>query len=195
MRAKEFITERVLNLFDRPSKERMADKVWAMLQHSYGNLPGGFATASTIEELIKKSSLWKVVVRNGEPTAAILYKDQFGRKGIASCQDGSKQGIRDYMMIRNADTALDRSWAEVSGKPEAVMAKSGAKKIPAKFAHILTKKNILSYNPDGYHYTRLINGHPHEKVIYGAVRLSPSDVDYLVSQGISLHDLPTNLAK
>jgi len=190
MRAKEFLTERVLNLFDRPSKERMADKVWAMIQRSYANVPGGFATAATVEELIAKSALWKVVTRNGEPTAAIIYKDQFGRKGIASCTNGTKQGYKDYTHVRETDTRLGRSWAEVSGKPEQIMIKAGAKPIKAKFAAVLTKKEILDYNPDGFHYTRLINGQPHEKIIYGAVSLSPMEKDYLKNAGISLHGLP-----
>lgn len=31
-------------------------------------------------------------------------------------------------------------------------------------------KEILEYDPDGYHYTRLINGEPHRKIMIGNVQ-------------------------
>ena len=34
----------------------------------------------------------------------------------------------------------------------------------------ILKKKILSKNPDGYHYTRMIAGEPHEKMIIGTIR-------------------------
>ena len=190
MRAKELLIERVLNLHDRKSKIQVADTVWDMLQSSYAKVPGGFGTADTIDELIDKSALWKIVTRSGKITAATIYKDQFGRKSIASCTDGTPQGKKDFMMIRTEDHHFQRSWAEVSGAPEHLMKKAGATPILAKFAHILTKKEILSYNEDGYHYTRMIGGEPHEKIIYGSVKFTEDEVARLVASGVSLHELP-----
>ena len=195
MRAKELLIERILNLHDRKSQMSVADEVWDMLQLSYAKLPGGFATADSIDDLLAKSSLWKVVTRAGRPTAAIIYKDQYGRKLIASCTNGTSQGKKDFMMLRDADHHFQRSWAEVSGAIEHLMKKIGAKPIPAKFAHILTHKEILEYNDDGFHYTRLIGGEPHEKVIYGSVKFTEADIARLASIGVSLHELPHSFVK
>lgn len=190
MRAKELLIERVINIHDRKSKIIVGDAIWEMLQASYAKVPGGFGTADSIEELIDKSSLWKVVTRGGKISAATIYKDQFGRKSIASCTDGTVQGKKDFMMIRNEDHHFQRSWSEVSGAPEHIMRKAGATPILAKFAHILTKKEILSYHEDGYHYTRMIGGEPHEKIIYGSVKFTENEVAKLAAAGISLHELP-----
>ena len=195
MRTKEFIIERVVNAFDEAGKLKYADQVWDVLQRSYANLPGGFGTASSIEELIEKSGLWKIIVRNGHVTAVNVYKDQHGRKSVASGTDGSTQGKLDYKMIKSADIKFNRAWGEVSDRAEALMAKLGAKPIPAKFAPILTGKKILSYNPDGVHYTRMIAGEPHEKIMYGVVNLTPELESEFKANGVELHQLPSNITK
>ena len=190
MRYTELLLERILNLHNESQKLEISGKIWNMLQKSYENVPGGFGTADSIEELIAKSALWKVVTRDGEPTAVVIYKDQYGRKTIAAGTNGSIQGKKDYKMICDEDKNHNRSWGEVSGALERVMQKMGAKPIPAKFAQLLTKKEIISYNDDGIHYTRLIAGEPHEKVIYGVVHLSADDLKKLDDANIVLHDLP-----
>ena len=96
--------------------------------------------------------------------------------------------------MKGADIKTRRSWSEVSHKIEALLGKSGAKPVPNKFAAMLTGKKILELNPDGYHYTRLIQGEPFEKVIYGFIDLSPEGEAELEHNGISLHDLPDNVA-
>jgi len=196
MRSNEFLTERVLNLMqdDLTDKQKYIDEVWDILQRSYVKA-GGFKTASSPEELIAKTGMWKLVTRDGHITAVILYRDQYGRKSVASGTDGSKQGIKDYLMVRDADMKLGRAWAEVSGGPESMMRKFGAKPIPSKFAQVLSRKQILSYNDDGFHYTRLIDGDPHEKIIYGTVNLKPEDIEEFEAAGIQLHELPHNLVK
>ena len=195
MRAKELLIERILNLHDRKSQMSVADEVWDILQLSYAKMPGGFATAATIDDLLDKSSLWKVVTRGGHPTAVIIYKDQYGRKTIASGTDGTPQGKKDFHMIRLDDHHFKRSWAEVSGAIEHIMKKTGAKPILAKFAHVLTHKEILEYNDDGFHYTREIGGDLHEKIIYGSVTFTEADVVRLTAAGVSLHELPHSFVK
>lgn len=193
MRANEILIERILNLHDSSSKLKVADLIWDMLQKSYAKVPGGFGTAASIDELIEKSALWKVVTRNGVPTAVLIYRDQFGRKSIASGTDGSKQGKMDYMMLRNADIVHNRAWGEVSGAPEKILVKMGCKPILAKFAPMLTHKEIIAYNDDGFHYTRLIAGEPHEKIIFGVVELTLPEIEQLTKAGIDLHELPYSL--
>lgn len=195
MRINELLTERVHNAFDASSKLKYAPQVWEILQSSYAKLPGGFGTASSVEELIEKSGLWKIVVRNGSVTAVNIYRDMHGRKSIASGTDGTVQGKKDFMMLKDADIKYKRAWAEVSGAPERILSKLGAKPIPAKFAPLLTGKEILEYNNDGYHYTRLIAGDPHEKVIYGVINLDPELEQKLQSSGIDLKTLPDNFVK
>lgn len=175
MRFKEFITETYINAIKPEQKQKYAEQVWDMLQASYAGLPGGFATAATIEELIQKSLLWKMVKRDGKIVAVQIYKDQYGRKGIAGGTDGSSIGKSEFSKIVADDIKLNRSWAEVSGSPERIMTKLGAQPIPNTLAAMLTGKEILEINPDGYHYTRLIAGEPHEKIMFGTVNL-PADV-------------------
>jgi hypothetical protein len=175
MRFKEFITETYINAIQPDQKQKYAKKVWDILQASYASLPGGFATAATVEELIEKSQLWKMVRKDGRIVAVQIYKDQYGRKGIAGGTDGSEIGKKEFNKIVADDIRLNRSWAEVSGKPEQIMIKLGAQPIPNSLAAILTGKEILSRSPDGFHYTRLIAGKPYEKIIFGTVNL-PTDI-------------------
>lgn len=192
MKAAELLIEHVVNAFTPEQKNKFVQQVWDIMQKSYASI-GGFGTASSPEELIQTSGLWKIITRNGNITAVNIYRDQHGRKSIASGTDGSPQGKKDYLMIKNEDVKFNRAWAEVSGAPEKILMRSGAKAIPAKFAPILTQKEILSYNPDGVHYTRLIAGHPHEKAMYGVINVTPDLEDSLRAQGIELSELPKNL--
>jgi hypothetical protein len=187
------LIESYVNVFDEAGKRKYADQVWDLLQQAYAKLPGGFATAATVDELIEKSSLWKMQVRDGHVYAVSIYKDQNGRKSIAAATDRSPQGKADYVRLKDADVKLNRAWAEVSGRPEQIMRDSGATAIPAKFASALTKKEILDYNSDGYHYTRFIGGSPHEKIIYGFVTLDAQTAQALELQGIDLRELPPNM--
>ena len=195
MKIKDILLERVYNAFTSNDKMKYADQVWDVLQKSYANLRGGFGTASSLEELIDKSGLWKIVVRDGKVSAVNIYRDQHGRKSIASGTDGSPQGKKDFMMLKSADVKYNRAWVEVSDAPERILSKMGAKPIPSKFAGPLTGKEILDYNEDGYHYTRLIAGEPHEKIMFGIVKMDPSLEEKLKRAGISVNEVPSNFVK
>lgn len=192
MKSHEFLIERVVNLHDVESKEKYAAAVWDILQKSYEKI-GGFKSAHSPEDLVNDTGLWKVVTRDGQISAVNVYKDKFGRKSIASGTNGTEQGKRDFLMVKNEDVKLGRAWAEVSGAPEKILARQGAKPIPNKFAQILTGKEILELNPDGMHYTRLIGGEPHEKIIYGVVNLDKAMADKFRAAGIDMQALPDNL--
>lgn len=194
MKSHEFLIERVVNLHDIESKQKYADAVWDILQKSYEKI-GGFKSAHTPEDLVNDSGLWKVVTRDGQISAVNIYKDKFGRKSIASGTNGTEQGKRDFLMVKNEDVKLGRAWAEVSGAPEKILARQGAKAIPNKFAQILTGKEILELNPDGVHYTRLIGGEPHEKIIYGVINIDKDMVNKLKAAGVNLHELPPNIVQ
>jgi hypothetical protein len=191
MRYQQLI-ERVINLFDPEEKEKYSDEVWNILQSSYAKI-GGFKSAANIEELTQKTNLWKLIKRDGVITAVGIYKDSLGRKSIASGTNGSDQGKRDYLMIKNEDMKFKRAWAEVSGPAEKMLIRGGAKPIPNTLAGALTGKDITELNPDGFHYTRRIAGEQHEKAIYGFVALTPEVQQKLVDAGIDLHSLPDNI--
>lgn len=178
-----------------------------MLQKSYKKV-GGFKSAIDADELVRTPGYWKVVVRNGDITTVSLYKrvgntDNFKVYASASDTDynpetdsykASARGIKDYVMVKDADIKTGRAWAEVSGPTERIMARSGATPISNRFASFLTGKEILELNPDGYHYTRLIQGKPHEKMLYGFVKLSAEGREALSNHGISIHELPKNVS-
>ena len=65
--------------------------------------------------------------------------------------------------------------------------------MPNQYAGLLTGKQILELNDDGYHYTRLIHGEPHEKVIYGFVDLTVQAQSELIDRGFNLKHLPDNV--
>jgi len=169
---KEIITERYVNLLNKSDMEKYADIVWDIMQKSYA-VCGGFKTAATPEDLIKKSSMWKLSRKNDKIIAAAVYKDKFGRKAIAKGSDGSQEGKEAIKSIYKADVILKRGWGEFSGKPESLMLKYGGKPVPNKYAAIILGKDIESYNPDGFHYTRRILGHDLEKIIIGDL---PQDI-------------------
>lgn len=203
MRAKDFLIERILNLHTPEEKAKYADQVWDLLQKAYQKM-GGFKSAVNKEELIANPGYWKVVKRGDKITAVNLYRkipQTRTFKVYASGADteldkdtgeyrATEQGKRDYKDIKKADITQKRSWAEVSGPAAAFVKRLGAKPIPNKYAEYLTGKEILDYNNDGIHYTRLIMGEPHEKAMYGFVGLTPDQEKALKNNNLEIHDLP-----
>jgi len=206
MRYREFLIERVLNLHTVEEKLPYAKQVWDMLQKTYQSI-GGFKSASSVEELMNDPGYWKIVKRGDKLTAVNIYKKSPKTKNyktIASASEtvfdpekdrykATPAGIKDYLMIKDSDIKTNRSWTEVSGKAETMMRSGGAKPVSNQYAEMLTGKPILDLNDDGYHYTRLIQGEPHEKIIYGFINLSDEGQKELISRGLTLRELPSNI--
>lgn len=206
MRYQEILNERVVNLHTPDEKMRYAKPVWDMLSHSYQKM-GGFKSANSPEELANEPGYWKLVRRGDRITALAIYKQvpkTRNFKLIASAAETeldpttgqyrtTTQGLRDYGMVKSSDIAMKRSWAEVSGPAERIMIKSGAKPISNRYAEFLTGKNILALDPDGFHYTRLIQGEPKQKMIIGFIDLSPQGRADLAASGLDIQDLPPNI--
>lgn len=191
MKVAELLQERYINLFTNAEKMQYGQEVWDLLQKAYAD-KGGFKSASDIEGLVTDSGMWKLSRRNGKINAVLIYKDSHGRKMIGLATDGTRRGIADYANTLATDMSMKRAWAEVSGKPEAYLIRLGAKPIPAQYATILTGKEVLEYNPDGIHYTRMLGGEPHEKALYGFVKITPELKHILDASHISLKELPDN---
>jgi hypothetical protein len=192
MKIRELLTEKIINLTSTEDKLKWVDQVWDILQKSYAPI-GGFYTAETPQELIDRFFRWKLVVRDGNVTAVKIEKDQSGRKTTGLGTDGSIQGKNDIRMLMKSDVITGRGWIECSGKPEIIYRKLGALPIPNKFASILLNRPIISFNSDGYHYTRLFGGKPNEEMIFGFAKLTFDDVHKLIDAGLSVDNLPKNI--
>jgi hypothetical protein len=166
MSFKKFLIERYVNLLSKEDKEKYADEVWDILQSSYKDI-GGFKSADNKEELIKDSSIWKLIRKNGKIVTVSIYKDKNGRKFIAGGTDGSSEGKKGFSEINKADIKMKRAWAEVSGAPEKIAIKNGGTYIPNTEAEKLTGKKIIRLHDNGIHYDRMISGHIHTKALIG----------------------------
>lgn len=203
MRSIEFLTERVINLWTPEEKAKYAPKVWDMLNRSYQKL-GGFKSAANAEELVDTPGLWKLIKRGDKITAVGIYTSSEKTKNLKSIAAATEteldpeknayiattQGKRDLVLLKSEDVRLNRAWVEVSGPAEKFILKLGASRIPNKYAELLTGKRILELNPDGYHYTRLIQGVPYEKMIVGFVDLSEKGLEQLTKLGLDPKEFP-----
>lgn len=164
------LNEHYVTVTNNNDMNKYVDIVWDMLQNAYKEI-GGFLTAKTKDELIKKSSLWKMVRRNGKILAVKIYTSKKGgRKSIACATDGTPEG-KDalYSILKEDIKMMDQRqvWAEVSGKMEYLYNKFGGVVVPSKYVQdILKDKEIFGQKDDG-HYSRNIKGEPHEKIMFG----------------------------
>ena len=71
------LNEHYITLINNTNMNRYIDVVWDMLQAAYKDI-GGFLTAKTPIELIKKSSLWKLVRKNNKIVACAIYTSKMG---------------------------------------------------------------------------------------------------------------------
>jgi hypothetical protein len=110
---KEFLNESFVNIFKAEDKEQYAELVWDMLQVAYtpiGGIKGsGFKDK---QDLIKNIPFWKLVRKNDEIIAVMLYKDKQGRKVAASATDGTTAGKIAMQEIAKND--IKRSFGEKS---------------------------------------------------------------------------------
>lgn len=166
MRADILLLERFLNITDPDSKKEYVDTVWDMMEKAYA-YAGGFKGAADKAELINDSGLWKLVKRDGKVTAFRIYKDKFGRKGIATASDGTERGKRDIILLSKQDLEMKRGWAEVSDKAESFMTKLGGKPVSNKYAKLLLPGKDITLDDDGIHYYRKIGDKVIRKVIVG----------------------------
>jgi hypothetical protein len=163
---KQIISEKFINLIGEDNIKPYIQDIWNIMQRTYKSI-GGFKTANSPEELLNKVSFAKLVKKDNKIIAAILYKDKLGRKTIAGGSDGSTEGVKWIKKVFQEEIQQQRSWGEFSGKMESLMLKYGGIPIPNSEAESILGKDIIEKNKDGYHYTRLINGEPHEKIIIG----------------------------
>lgn len=159
-------TSAFLNLLTAKEKSKYVDVCWDILQKAYASI-GGFKSSDSKEDLIKDHFLWKLGRKGDKIVAVAIYKKQFGRKRVASATDGTPVGKKVLEEIYRED--FTRAWTECSGAVEKMLMRLGGEKyrIPAEYAQTLTNKPVVPAE-DGFHYTRQIGDHKHEKVIIGS---------------------------
>lgn len=164
------LNEKYINALDKNTMKQYADEVWNILQMSYAYC-GGLLGLKNVDQLIDESDMWKMVRRNGKINCVLIYSfKRGGRKTCYGGTDGTIEGKIDFFKIINDDINIkDRHvWAEVSGKTEHIYIKNGAVPIPSIIAkQILFDKEFISFDPDGYHYTRYIGGIATTKMMVG----------------------------
>ena len=118
---KKFISEQCLDeryvnaIGDRDIdlKNQYKKQVWDLLQSSYaknGGLMGsGF---QSMEIMVQKIPMWKMVINNGTVEAVVLYKDKGGRKSVAMGSTGSPYAKKAISNLFPAE--LQRSYGEKS---------------------------------------------------------------------------------
>lgn len=174
---KYIILEKYINIDpqDVEQKKKYLKDVEKILSISYGNI-GGPVNISSYEELLEPKYFWKLNKRDGKIVALCIYKVSNGGRKISLCGcDGTPEGKERLYALLGEDVTQEarKTWGEFSGAIEHVYKdKLGATIIPNYVAkEILNKlgKDVVSLNPDGVHYTRIINGNEVEKVMLGNV--------------------------
>lgn len=180
---RQYLSEKVLSIGfnDKQEKfrEQHRDEIHDIIQKSYSKVDGGYGghgsgTPEESKQIHKDISNLniKAIQRNGKITAVNMYKDQYGRKSVATGHDGSDQGKKDWKQIASEDiNQSDRHvWGEVSGGSEVAKKKLGAKEIPYENIGKLTGKETVRVGNTN-RYVRDIGGEPHEKVGIGNPRI------------------------
>ena len=175
---RSFLEEKVLsigiNSKDEHHREKHRQEIHDMIHKAYSHPDiggyGGIKSGSKEEsDAIHKdisNSMIKATKRNGKITAVNLYRNQSGRKSIASATDGTEQGKKDWIKTKTDDNKQKRSWGEVSDKVEHLQKKLGVPVIPVDKAKELIKKDMTPIGKEG-HYTRKIGGEDHRKLAMG----------------------------
>jgi hypothetical protein len=152
----------------------IADDVFAILQEAYREVKGGLHFSSP-DELVLKTSAWRVIYFHSTIVGVVIYKAKRGLKMVAlalsSQIDSSIKRHTKSMLSYLFRITFRSTWMEVSENAERFILAIGGDKflIPNSYAHNLTQKDIVELDSDGYHYYREINGILKRKIILGTV--------------------------
>jgi hypothetical protein len=173
---KDFLSEHILSIGFNPDHEKYREthrsEMHNLIKNAYKEI-GGYAglghgskeESDTIHNDISKLNI-KAVKRDGKISSMNMYKDQHGRKSVASATDTSTQGKKDFIKTKDEDNKQKRAWGEVSGAVEHLQKKLGVPSIPSSRTKELIDKDVNKHD-DGYHYDRKIGAEHHTKVMMG----------------------------
>jgi hypothetical protein len=169
----------------------LADEVFLLLQKAYRQVIGGLHFSSA-DELVAKTSTWKLIYCDESIVGVVIYKAKRGLKmvALAISSELSKplQKHTKTMLAYLFKVTFNNTWMEVSEGAERFIVKHGGTKyfLSNKCAVELTGKEIVELCDDGYHYKRVINGVLKTKVILG----NPKGI-YLCEQRADTEVAPT----
>jgi len=152
-------------------KALIADEIFSILKKAYANVKGGLHFKNP-DELVCKTSMWKVIYYETEIVGVVVYKAKMGLKMVALALAELNKPIKKHaktMLSYIFRLTFNNTWMEVSEAAERFIVKNGGDKyfVSNKLAHKLTGKEIVQLCDDGYHYKRMINGILKTKVIVG----------------------------
>jgi len=153
----------------------IADDIFDILAEAYSDVKGGLLFSS-VDDLILKTAMWKVIYFQSNIVGVVIYKAKKGLKMVAlaiSSQVNKKLRNNIKIMLHEIfKMTFGKTWMEVSEGAEKFLMKIGGIKfmLPNTLANSLTGKEILSLDEDGYHYYREINGIVKRKIILGTVK-------------------------
>ncbi len=171
------LLESYVNIIDdKDEKERYFDEVWALLNKAYAKIGGVKGTNK--DEMMQDNILWKLVRKGNKIVACQIYKlTNHGRKVVlGGARKDDVTGETDpvakdafYKIVDDDVKLTDRmAYAEVSDAMEHIyINKKGAQVIPAETVQKLLPHKQIQIQPDGYHYTRMIDGEPITKIMVG----------------------------
>jgi len=160
------------NITTTAEQSFLADEVFLLLQKAYSQVKGGLHFASA-DELVSKTSTWKVIYLDESIVGVVIYKAKRGLKmvALAITTELTKpfQNHTKTMLAYLFKVTFNNTWMEVSEGAEQFIVKHGGEKyfLSNTFASELTGKEIVGLCDDGYHYKRMINGVLKTKVILG----------------------------
>jgi len=153
-------------------KSYIADEVYALLLESYAHVKGGLHFISP-DELIAKTSQWKLVYLDNTIVGVMIYKAKRGLKMVAmAISAGLNFSFRKHikmMLSQLFQRSFRNSWMEVSEGAERFVLKVGGARfiLSNTLASELTGKKISAVDSDGVHYYREINGVMKRKLMIG----------------------------
>lgn len=177
MKFNDFLFESYVNIFNDSDKKLYVDTVWKMLYDSYKEIGGLKGSGySSKEDMIQNIPFWKIIKKDNEIKAVIMYKDKKGRKLVALATDQSPEA--KILITKTMREEFTRSYFEIShGLRSFIM-----KKLPDLYKRFLIRvddaieKGLLDSNEitkiDEYTYDRLIGKTHIEKNMLGTPNLN-----------------------
>ncbi len=152
----------------------LVDEVYDLLHDAYANVKGGLHFQDP-DDLLRSTTLWKVIYFNATIVGVVVYKAKRGLKMVAlgiATMDSTISQYTKSMLSYLFRVTFQNTWMEVSEGAERFIIKNGGTRyfVSNSLAQRLTGKEIVSLSEDGYHYQRRINGVLKTKVIVGTPR-------------------------
>jgi len=163
---------------DMELKEKLFPVIAPQINAAYAGI-GGFVgvpdirTSEQVKDKLMNNTIWKMVRRNNEIVAGIIYTLKQGRKGVVLWTNGTPEGKAGLKTIIREDEKMKRAWMEVSGPAEKFFNRNlNGSPLPREEAEVILDvmgKKVLKWHDDGFHYDREIQGQVHTKAIWGTV--------------------------